>query len=109
MVVLAQNLQGYFQEALSTALQRSKSNLSEDVQAYLVYLLSDFARSERVYAGVNPGEEPILVLLLERARESPPAAYWRQYAVFVWLFWRKNPSCWGEQQLLYGYGRRCLL
>lgn len=73
MVLLAQNMQEYFSEALSMALGRSKSDLSQEVQAYLVYLLADYARSERVYAGVNAGEEPILVLLLERALESPPA------------------------------------
>lgn len=73
MVISSQNMHGYFQEALATALRRSQSPISEDLQAYLVYLLSDFARSERVYAGVNPGEEPILVVLLERALESPQA------------------------------------
>ncbi|MEI6805420.1 MAG: hypothetical protein WCK49_02810 [Myxococcaceae bacterium] len=71
--MLTQNMQGYFQEALGEALRRSKSSISEEVHVYLIYLLTDFARSERVYAGVNPGEEPILVLLLERALESPPA------------------------------------
>lgn len=73
MLVLTQNMQGYFQEALTTALRRCQSSVSEEVQAYLIYLLSDFARSERVYAGVNPGEEPILVLLLERALDAAPA------------------------------------
>jgi hypothetical protein len=73
MLVLTQNMQGYFQEALTAAVCRSKSSFSEEVQIYLLYLLSDFARSDRVYAGVNPGEEPVLALLLERALESPPA------------------------------------
>jgi hypothetical protein len=73
MVLFAQNMQEYFQEAIKTALGRSKSDFSTDVQAYLVYLLTDYARADRVYAGVNAGEEPILVLLLERALESPPA------------------------------------
>ncbi len=71
--MLAQNMQAYFQEALSQALSRSNSTLSQEAQAYLVHLLTDFARSDRVYAGVNRGEEPVLVLLLERALESPPA------------------------------------
>lgn len=72
MVLLKKNMQEYFQKALSSAMRHSKSSFSEEIQAYLVYLLTDFARSERVYAGVNAGEEPILVLLLERALESPP-------------------------------------
>ncbi|MEI6790236.1 MAG: hypothetical protein WCK42_03535 [Myxococcaceae bacterium] len=71
MVILAANMQEYFREALTLAMRRSKSALSEELQAYLVYLLTDFARSEKVYAGVNTGEQPILVLLLERALESP--------------------------------------
>lgn len=64
-------MQAYFQEAISTAIEQSRSSLSEEAQAYLVYLLTDFARSERVYSGVNSGEQPILVLLLERALEAP--------------------------------------
>ena len=73
MVILTTNLQEYFREAISLAIRRCSSNLSDEVQAYLIYLLTDFARSERVYSGVNAGEQPILVLLLERALESPPA------------------------------------
>lgn len=64
-------MQEYFRNSLMTAMKRSSSTLSEEVQAYLVCLLTDFARAERVYAGVNAGEEPVLVLLLERALESP--------------------------------------
>ncbi len=63
-------MQAYFKEALEIALKRSGNTLSEEVQIYLVYLLSDFARADRVYAGINPGEEPVLVLLLERALEA---------------------------------------
>ena len=61
----------YFREALKVAIKRSGGCISEELQAYLVYLLTDFARADRVYAGINPGEEPVLVLLLERALEAP--------------------------------------
>lgn len=72
MVIRTSNMQEYFKEAISLAIKRSKSAFSQELQAYLVHLLTDFARSDKVYAGINTGEEPILVLLLERALESPP-------------------------------------
>lgn len=72
MLIATGNMQEYFKGALSLALERSRTDLSDEVQAYLVYLLADFARSDKVYAGVNRGEEPVLVLLLERAMEASP-------------------------------------
>ncbi|MBL4819105.1 MAG: hypothetical protein JKY15_07775 [Deltaproteobacteria bacterium] len=70
MLITSGNMAEYFREALSNALKSSPANLSDEVQAYLISLLADFTRSENVYAGVNRGEEPILVVLLERAMRS---------------------------------------
>lgn len=70
MIVSANNLHEYFREALGIAMHRTSLQVTENAQAYLVYLLSDFTRSENVYAGVEHGDKPTLALLLSRAQEA---------------------------------------
>ena len=72
MLVSANNLHEYFREALGVAMYRTSLQVTENAQAYLVYLLSDFTRSENVYAGVEHGDKPTLALLLSRAQEAEP-------------------------------------
>lgn len=72
MLVSANNLHEYFREALDAAMERTSLYLTENTQAYIVYLLSDFTRSENVYAGTDTGEKPTLAFLLLRAQESEP-------------------------------------
>ncbi|MDA0713077.1 MAG: hypothetical protein O2897_03715 [bacterium] len=72
MLVSANNMHEYFREALGMALKKSAVQVTENAQAYLVYLLSDFTRSEKVYAGIDPGDKPSLALLLLRAQEAEP-------------------------------------
>src|SRR3989338_8022637 len=71
MLTLSTNMQEYFKEGLSSVIRNFSHDFSDELQSYLVCLLCEFARTERVYAGINFGEEPILVLLWERALESP--------------------------------------
>jgi hypothetical protein len=70
MLVAANNLHEYFREALSTAMSRTSVRVTENAQAYVVYLLTDFTRSEKVYAGVDHGEKPALAILLSRAEAA---------------------------------------
>ena len=72
MIVSANNLHEYFREALGVAMHRTSLQVTENAQAYLVYLLSDFTRSENVYAGVEHGDKPTLALMLFRAQEAEP-------------------------------------
>jgi hypothetical protein len=72
MIVSANNLHEYFREALGLAMRRTSLQVTENTQAYLVYLLSNFTRSENVYAGVEHGDKPTLALLLSRAQEAEP-------------------------------------
>jgi len=72
MLVSASNLHEYFREALEAAMQKTSVHVTENTQAYLVYLLSDFTRSEKVYAGTDAGDKPSLALLLLRAHEAEP-------------------------------------
>lgn len=67
MLVLANSMQAYFREALESALRNSSICLTESAQVYMVHLLNEFSRSEKVFAGLNPGEELNMVQLLERA------------------------------------------
>ena len=72
MLIMASNLQEYFRTALSVAMEKTSIDLTEHAQAYLVYLLNDFSRSEKVYAGVDHGDKPTLALLMSRAQEAEP-------------------------------------
>lgn len=72
MLIAAHNLHEYFREALSTAMSRTSVRVTESAQAYVVYLLTDFTRSEKVYAGIDHGDKPTLALLLARAEAAEP-------------------------------------
>lgn len=67
MLDLTLSAQAYFREALNEALRASSISISESAQAYVVYLLNEFSRSDKAFSGVNHGEGPNLVILLERA------------------------------------------
>jgi hypothetical protein len=67
MLDLTFSAQAYFREALCEALRCSKINISESTQAYVVYLLSEFSRTDKAFSGVDHGEEINMVILLERA------------------------------------------
>jgi len=79
MIVTARNMQEYFREILETALQRVPTHLTDVAQAYVVYLLTEFSRSERVFAGSEQGEKPALALLMARASDSQPEEAIRIY------------------------------
>lgn len=70
MLIVAKSTQAYFREALDHALRKLNITLTESAQVYMVHLLNEFLRSEKVFAGVNYGEKLIMVHLLERAHAS---------------------------------------
>jgi|HubBroStandDraft_6_1064221.scaffolds.fasta_scaffold740941_1 hypothetical protein len=67
MLVVAQSVQAYFREALDAALRASNITVTEEAQAYVVHLLHEFSRSERVFAGTDYGEKISMAMLLARA------------------------------------------
>jgi hypothetical protein len=67
MLIIAQSTQAYFRENLIKAIQSSHIVITEEAQAYVVHLLNEFSRSDKAFAGVDHGEKPILVNMLERA------------------------------------------
>lgn len=69
-VILAQSLGEYFQEALKDASKTTNIQMTDPAQVYLIQLLIQFARAEEAYAGIDRGERPSLVQLLERATAS---------------------------------------
>lgn len=70
MLISASNIQVFFRESLSKALKQTGVQMTEHAEAYLVHLLTDFMRSERVFAGVDVGEKVALATLMSRAQES---------------------------------------
>jgi hypothetical protein len=72
MLILTPNVQEYFRGALMAALKKTSCQVTESTQAYIVYLLSEFTRAEKVWAGVNRGEQPIFALLMSRAHDADP-------------------------------------
>lgn len=79
MLLGVTNIHEYFREALHSALEKSSTPLTEEAQAYLVLLLSEFTRAERMYAGVDKGDTPALALLLLRAQDAEPEEAIRIY------------------------------
>ena len=69
----------FFRENLTEALKKTSTKLTDTAQVYLVNLLVEFMRAENVYAGVDPGERPILVDLFQRAQEAEPQEAVRIY------------------------------
>jgi hypothetical protein len=70
MLITGQSLEEYFKKALCDAFKRTAVQVTENTEAYLVSLLSEFTRSENAFAGVAYGEKPALVLLWHRAEEA---------------------------------------
>lgn len=67
MLVLENSMQAYFREALVNAMRSSNVTITEPAQIYVVHLLIEFSRSEKVFAGTNYGERVIMADLFERA------------------------------------------
>lgn len=70
MLLTAHSAQAYFREALDAALRQCHVNATESAQAYVVYLLNEFSRSENAFAGTNYGEQPNMAQLFERAQSA---------------------------------------
>ena len=79
MLLTSGNLRDYFREALGQAIGTSMVRLTQHCQLYLVNLLSEFSRSENVYAGTNYGETPTLAVLMSRAAQADPQEAVRIY------------------------------
>jgi hypothetical protein len=69
-MLVVSDMSAYFREALESAMEKASFRLTEPAQIYLVQLLSEFARSENVFAGTGHGEKPTLVELLSRAQDA---------------------------------------
>jgi hypothetical protein len=78
-MLVAGGMREFFRENLTDALRKSSTKLTDTAQVYLVNLLVDFMRAENVYAGVDPGERPVLVDLYQRAQEAEPQEAVRIY------------------------------
>jgi hypothetical protein len=72
-------MRDYFREALGAAMKKTSVRLTDVVQAYVVNLLAEFARTENVYAGTDRGQKPVFVELLTRAQEADPQEAVRIY------------------------------
>ncbi len=67
MLDLTLSTQSYFREALSEALRSNNISITESTQAYVVYLLNEFSRTDKAFSGVDHGHQINMVILLERA------------------------------------------
>lgn len=67
MLVTAHSMKAYFREALDVAIRRSKIQVTESAQVYVVHLLNEFSRSEIAFAGADHGQRLYMVQLMERA------------------------------------------
>jgi hypothetical protein len=79
VMLVVSDMSVYFREALESAMDKGSIHLTEPAQIYLVHLLSEFARSENVFAGTERGEKPTLVELLSRAKDAEPIEAVRVY------------------------------
>lgn len=70
MLLLTNSMQAYFREALEAALRKSKIQVTETAQVYMVHLLNEFSRSEVVFSGVDYGENISMALLFDRAMSA---------------------------------------
>ncbi len=77
--MLVGNMRDYFRETLQHSLKHRNLQLSELGQVYVVNLLTEFARSEQVFAGTDHGDKPVLVELMARAKDAEPAEAVRLY------------------------------
>jgi hypothetical protein len=67
MLILANSVQAYFREALVCAMRASNLSFTESAQVYVVHLLNEFSRSEKAFAGSDPGENVTIIEMMERA------------------------------------------
>jgi len=67
MLLTANSAQAYFREALDAAMRASHISVTESAQAYVVYLLNEFSRTEKAFAGTDYGQKVSMSELLERA------------------------------------------
>lgn len=67
MLVIENSMQAYFREALVRAMRAANISVTESAQIYVVHLLIEFSRAEKVFAGTNYGERVVMADLLERA------------------------------------------
>jgi hypothetical protein len=79
MLIPSTSMREYFREALGAAMKKTAVHITDEVQAYVVNLLAEFARAENVYAGTDRGERPVLADLLNRAQEAEQAEAVRIY------------------------------
>ncbi len=70
MLILVKNSHGYFSEVLQNALKKSNVSLSDSAQVYIIHMLDDFSRSEKIFSGVEYGEKIYFFDLLNRALVS---------------------------------------
>ncbi len=79
MLTTNASMRDYFRECLTHALKRQPVTLTDTAQVYVVNLLSEFSRSENVYAGLGAGERPTLAEFLARASDADPHEALRIY------------------------------
>ncbi|MBM4279437.1 MAG: hypothetical protein FJ137_01305 [Deltaproteobacteria bacterium] len=77
--MLVASMREYFRETLQRTLQKQGTSLTDTAQVYVVNLLTEFARSERAFAGTERGERFGFVDLLQRAQDSEPQEALRIY------------------------------
>lgn len=78
-MIRIENLDEYFREALSEAMDRTGAFVTFDVQAYVLKMLGEFSRSENAFAGVDKGEDTAYAILLSRAVDCSPQEALRIY------------------------------
>ncbi|MBI1946498.1 MAG: hypothetical protein HYS27_12425 [Deltaproteobacteria bacterium] len=79
MLVASASMRDYFREAMTAAMRRRGTRLSESAQVYLVNLCAELSRAENLFAGTEHGERPALVDLLSRAQDAEPHEALRIY------------------------------
>lgn len=77
--MLIASMREYFREALTASLRSAPVPLTDTAQAYLVNLLTEFARAENVFAGTDRGETPVFADMLGRAQDAEPQEAVRIY------------------------------
>lgn len=70
MLIVTNNMQAYFREALSHALNESKIQITQSAQVYLVHFLNEFSRAEKMFAGTDYGEKINIFSMLDRAAQA---------------------------------------
>lgn len=67
MITVAQNMQAYFREALVSAMRQSQLSFTDAAQVYVVLLLNEFSRAEKVYTGHLASDHLTMAHMFERA------------------------------------------